>query len=415
MSADRPVATVFTSSAHPRFLDECLQSLLGQSVDDWQWIVVLHQGARWRPAVEDPRIHLVVEGDQMGSGAAKRVACEAALGEVLVELDDTDRLSSDALGAILAAFAEHPEAGFIYSDHAQVVDAPAATRPQPDPAEGWAVYDALVDGRRVVAIKSFEPTPHNVSTVSYAPAHVRAFRRAAYERVGGYDASLSAYEGDDLACRLYQHAAFHHLPGCLYLARPPADPTRGANPTTIELYDRHVQPNALAWAARHGLLALDLGAAHNKPPGYLGVDQYAGEGVDIVGDVTTGIDLPDSSVGVIRAVDFLEHVPDKVSMFNELYRLLAHGGMLLSLTPSTDGRGAFQDPTHVAPYNENSFWYFTDQEYARYVPSISCRFQVSRLVTFFPNAWHEEHQIPYVCANLIAVKDGPRQGGQLRV
>ena len=67
---------------------------------------------------------------------------------------------------------------------------------------------------------------------------------------------------------------------------------------------------------------------------------------------------------MIRAVDFLEHVPDKVALFNELYRLLAHGGMLLSLTPSTDGRGAFQDPTHVAYYNENSFWYFTDANYA---------------------------------------------------
>ena len=34
--------------------------------------------------------------------------------------------------------------------------------------------------------------------------------------------------------------------------------------------------------------------------------------------------------------------------------------MLLSLTPSTDGRGAYQDPTHVAFYNENSFWYYTN-------------------------------------------------------
>ena len=32
-----------------------------------------------------------------------------------------------------------------------------------------------------------------------------------------------------------------------------------------------------------------------------------------------------------------------------------------ALTPSTDGRGAFQDPTHVSFYNENSFWYFTDR------------------------------------------------------
>jgi len=184
---------------------------------------------------------------------------------------------------------------------------------------------------------------------------------------------------------------------------------------TVALYDSYVEGNALAWAKREGLLALDLGAAHNKHPQYLGVDQYERPGVDIVADVTKGIPLPDNSVGVIRACDFLEHIPDKVTLFNELYRVLAHGGMLLSLTPSTDGRGAFQDPTHVAFYNENSFWYFTDRNYANFVPQITCRFQVSRLITFFPNDWHREHDISYVNANLIAIKDGPRQGGLLNV
>jgi O-antigen biosynthesis protein len=102
-------------------------------------------------------------------------------------------------------------------------------------------------------------------------------------------------------------------------------------------------------------------------------------------------------------------------VFNELYRLLDHGGMLLILTPSTDGRGAFQDPRHVSFYNENSFWYFTDRDYAGFAPDIRCRFQVSRLITYFPSEWHEQHKISYVCANLIAVKDGPRNGGLLSI
>jgi len=49
------------------------------------------------------------------------------------------------------------------------------------------------------------------------------------------------------------------------------------------------------------------------------------------------------------------------------------------------------------------------------VPSLSCRFQVSRLVTYFPSNWHEQRNISYVCSNLIAIKDGPRQGGPLNV
>jgi SAM-dependent methyltransferase len=183
---------------------------------------------------------------------------------------------------------------------------------------------------------------------------------------------------------------------------------------TVRLYDSAIESNALAWAARERLAALDLGAAHNRPEGYIGVDRRQGPDVDVVADVANGLDLPDSSVGVIRAVDFLEHVADKVGLINELYRLLAPGGLLLSQTPSTDGRGAFQDPTHVAYYNENSFWYYTDAKYRNFVPEIKAGFQISRLVTSFPSDWHRAHNIPYVTANLIALKEPmPRNGGMV--
>lgn len=35
--------------------------------------------------------------------------------------------------------------------------------------------------------------------------------------------------------------------------------------------------------------------------------------------------------------------------------------------------------------------------------------------TYHPTSWHEQVVIPYVQANLLAVKDGPRQGGPLLV
>ena len=62
--------------------------------------------------------------------------------------------------------------------------------------------------------------------------------------------------------------------------------------------------------------------------------------------------------------------------------------------------------------NQNSSWSFTNAEFARFVPSIECRFRVSRLVTCFPNDRHEQHLISYVMANLIGVKDDPRLAGE---
>jgi glycosyltransferase involved in cell wall biosynthesis len=417
-----PRVSVFTPSHRSRYLDECLRSLLAQTYKDWEWIVVLNQGARWRPEREDPRVHLVIQDDLTGVGATKRHACSLARGEFLVEFDHDDELAPEALDQVVAAFDEHPEAGVVFSNCAQVQEDGSRDESRFDQRNGWVYRDVKVGDRVLLQCEAMEASPHNVSYVWFAPNHVRAFRRSVYELAGGYDAQLDVLDDQDLMCRMYQHADFHWISKCLYLQRMhktntqrEAEINARIQRETVRLYDLYIEPNALAWAERQGLRALDLGAAHNKPTAYLGVDQYEGPGVDIVADVTKGIDLPDSSVGIIRAMDFLEHVPDKVALFNELYRLLAHGGLVLSLTPSTDGRGAFQDPTHVAYYNENSFWYFTQRDYAKFVPAITCRFQVSRLVTYFPSEWHEQNKISYVCANLIAVKDGPRQGGFLLI
>jgi SAM-dependent methyltransferase len=223
-------------------------------------------------------------------------------------------------------------------------------------------------------------------------------------------------------CRLFQVTDFHIIDECLYLQRMHKMNTQREQEInariqveTVALYDQHVERNAVAWSKRRGLHSLYLGPSGSKPQGYLAVNSVQGAGVDIVADVSKGIDLPDSSVGTIRVVDYLERVPDQIGLFNEFYRLLTHGGLLLILTASTDGRGAFQDPTHVSFYNENSFWYYTDRQYAQFAPGLTCRFQISRLETYFPTEWHQEKLISYVCANLIAVKDGPRQGGQLRI
>lgn len=415
-----PRFSVFTPSHRPRFLDECLATLQAQTNPDWEWIVLLNNGARWRPETPDDRVRVEIADAIRGVGAAKRRACELARGEILVELDHDDLLASSCLARLGEAFDENPDAVFVYSNTAQILEDGSRDESRFNEAHGWEYEDVDVDGRRLLQAKSMAPTPHNVSYIWYAPNHVRAFRTDAYHEAGGYDAARHVLDDQDLMCRLYQIGEFHLVPECLYLQRMHGDNTQRDTEVnahiqreTVALYDAHIEMNLLSWSNRRGLLALDLGAAHRKPDGYLGVDQYAGDGVDIVATLPEKVDLPDGSVGVIRAVDFLEHVVEKVPLINELHRLLAADGMLLSLTPSTDGRGAYQDPTHVAFYNENSFWYYTDDQYRRFVPEITARFQTSRLVTYFPTEWHTQHDIAYTAANLIAQKDGSERCGGL--
>ena len=107
-------------------------------------------------------------------------------------------------------------------------------------------------------------------------------------------------------------------------------------------------------------MRVDLGCGPRKPEGYFGIDRHSWPGVDMVADLSAGIPLDDGSVSEIRAHDLLEHLPDKIRTMNELWRVLKPGGIADLVVPSTDGRGAWQDPTHVSYWNRNSFWYYED-------------------------------------------------------
>jgi hypothetical protein len=54
----------------------------------------------------------------------------------------------------------------------------------------------------------------------------------------------------------------------------------------------------------------------------------------------------------------VEHLENRIHTMNEIWRICKPGGMVDIRVPSTDGRGAFQDPTHVSFWNINSFKYY---------------------------------------------------------
>lgn len=113
-------------------------------------------------------------------------------------------------------------------------------------------------------------------------------------------------------------------------------------------------------------MKINLGCGYRKMPGWVNIDNRAEVKPDMVLD---GLSLPfdESSVDEVCAIDYLEHIPigKTVAQIEEIYRVLKPGGVLHHRTPSTDGRGAFQDPTHVSFWNINSWLYFMDPEHRR--------------------------------------------------
>jgi len=148
-------------------------------------------------------------------------------------------------------------------------------------------------------------------------------------------------------------------------------------------------------------MKIDLGCGRRKKAGYFGIDCQELDGVDMVCDCNEVIPLDDNIASEINAVDFLEHVNNdkRIHIMTEVWRLLKPGGLFTSITPSTDGRGAFQDPTHLAFWNENSFWYFTRDDY-RALYNIKPKFEIVSLETTPLDAFN----ICFVKATLKAIK-----------
>jgi len=103
---------------------------------------------------------------------------------------------------------------------------------------------------------------------------------------------------------------------------------------------------------------LNLGCCDRRIQGFVGVDLAPGPAVDVVADLSKPWPWADGSVEEIVAHDVIEHLPDRLLTMNETWRVLKPGGKVDIVVPTTDGPGAFQDPTHVSFWHRNSFKYF---------------------------------------------------------
>lgn len=104
-------------------------------------------------------------------------------------------------------------------------------------------------------------------------------------------------------------------------------------------------------------MKLNLGCHDAYLDGFVNVD--IAEGIaDQVADLRLRWPWDDDSIEFIRAFDVIEHLPDKIHTMNELWRVLQPYGTVEIAVPTTDGPGAWQDPTHVSYWNRRSFLYY---------------------------------------------------------
>jgi SAM-dependent methyltransferase len=403
--------SIITATHNPKWLQQAWASIDSQNFWDWEWIICPNNGAVVSEvAFGSPQVHVVQVPDGLkGIGAIKKFAFSQGRGDILLELDHDDELLPGALAEVAQAF-QRPEVGFVYSE--AVHEGPFVPF---DPRCGWVMGEVEYRDQKLPVPLAFEPSAASLSRIWYAPDHLRAWRRTVYEALGGHDAKLPVCDDHELLCRTYLATEMVHIPKPLYLFRITGEnsqksPERNKDiqEHTVLIGDEYLELLVQRWADLHGLPKIDLGGAFDCPPGYQALDV---QDAPIIWDVERRhrLPFPDNSIGIIRAHDFLEHITDKQMMMREIHRVLVDGGWLLSLTPSTDGRGAWQDPTHVSFWNTNAMWYWTRPQQARYIRNTDVHFQDFVLKTEFPSDWHRENNIPYVRASLAAVKSDARR------
>jgi len=209
-----------TYNTPPDVLARTFASLKAQTFTDWEWVVYddSTDDRVWRQLwgfCADERFRVTVLRGLSHSGnigKVKRTAFMAAEGDVLVELDHDDELTSDCLEELNEVFADD-SISFAYSDWSEHF-ASGSTGRYP---QGWAFGfggEYQIGEDWVLAAPPINRTTagHIVS----APNHVRAWRANAYRSLGGHDTSLPVADDYDLVVRTLLKYEWKHIPKRLY-------------------------------------------------------------------------------------------------------------------------------------------------------------------------------------------------------
>ena len=171
----------------------CLERLAEQGVDHRCWVVDNASGDDTAPAVRRrfPDVAVLELERNVGFGAAVNAAARAGAGDVLVLVNDDMELEPGALAALLEPFGAE-RVGMV---------AGLSTIPGTGLVDGFGIE---LDVTLAAYNRLRRRSPDDVPGVLLGPSGgLAAYRRRAFEEVGGFDDRLFAYGEDvDLALRL---------------------------------------------------------------------------------------------------------------------------------------------------------------------------------------------------------------------
>ena len=228
VSAGRPLLSLFTPTNGPAtFLLRAYRSLRKQTYDNWEWVLLedtddacsktralIHQLTK-----SDHRVRAVSSTRRTGRiGQLKKYAADMCSGDILLELDHDDELTSTALQHLATASLQFPDCGMFYTNWTELVDGVDAQWYGSTFGFGFGYYiTQIVDGARRLVAVSPELNGHTVRHIVSMPNHLRAWRTDFYRSIGGHNPTLPTGDDYEFTLRTFLATRIVHLHHCSYI------------------------------------------------------------------------------------------------------------------------------------------------------------------------------------------------------
>jgi O-antigen biosynthesis protein len=247
---EQPLVSVFTPTYRPgdRFLRP-LVSMKDQVYQNWEWVVWddSDDGGSTAAMVEghanlDHRMKLIRPPRHSGViGEVKHNACALSKGDILVELDHDDELTRDALQCVVAAYKKYPDAGFYYTDYAEV-------GPHLNPLrypDGWgfglgSYRKELFRGHELDVAITPGISPKTIRHLVAAPNHLRAWRRDVYFKLGGHNREIHVADDFEIMLRTFLETKMVHIPRLGYVQYEDGKTTQRVRNKDIQRHVRYL-------------------------------------------------------------------------------------------------------------------------------------------------------------------------------
>ncbi len=224
---DNPLVTVFTPAYKTgEKIYRPFLSLKEQTYTNWEWIIVDDSdddGKTYKMlsglTKKDHRIQVFKPWEHSGIiGKLKHWACSLGTGPILVELDHDDELTDDALDCVVKGFQQFPQAGFLYTDCAEIYENGTSHTYRKGWAFGYGSYsDVAYKGKLYKSANACNINAKTIRHIVSTPNHIRAWRKSFYESIGGHNTELHVADDYEIMVRTFLKTRMIRVPKLCYL------------------------------------------------------------------------------------------------------------------------------------------------------------------------------------------------------